>query len=68
MIAKPGVQEKVLLHLLDYADFKEKVESPSPSANGHCQCRSNRTINVPRAISGLRDQVFSLDNKHTSRC
>ena len=28
MIAKPGVQEKVLLHLLDYADFKEKVEVP----------------------------------------
>ena len=28
MIAKPGVQEKVLLHLLDYADFKDKVEVP----------------------------------------
>jgi hypothetical protein len=28
MIAKPGVQEKILLHLFDYADFKEKVEVP----------------------------------------
>jgi hypothetical protein len=25
---KPGVQERILLHLLDYTDFKNSVEVP----------------------------------------
>ena len=25
---KPGVQERILLHLLDYSDFKSSVEVP----------------------------------------
>ena len=57
MIAKPGVQEKVLLHLLDYADFKEKVEVPfALSQMGIANAVAIARSNVPRAISGLRDQ------------
>ena len=26
--AKPGVQERILLHLLDYSDFKDSIEVP----------------------------------------
>ena len=26
--AKPGVQERILLHLLDYSDYKNSVEVP----------------------------------------
>ena len=56
MIAKPGVQEKILLHLLDYADFKEKVEVPfSLSQMGIANAVAIARSKVPRAISGLRD-------------
>ena len=27
--AKPGVQERILLHLLDYSDFKDSIEAVS---------------------------------------
>ena len=26
--AKPGVQERILLHLLDYSDYKDSIEVP----------------------------------------
>ena len=64
MIAKPGVQEKVLLHLLDYADFKEKVEVPfSLSQMGIANAVAIARSNVPRAISGLRDQGLLVERQ-----
>ena len=69
MIAKPGVQEKVLLHLLDYADFKEKVEVPfSLSQMGIANAVAIARSNVPRAISGLRDQGLLVERQaHTCK-
>ena len=64
MIAKPGVQEKVLLHLLDYADFKEKVEVPfALSQMGIANAVAIARSNVPRAISGLRDQGLLVERQ-----
>ena len=64
MIAKPGVQEKILLHLLDYADFKEKVEVPfSLSQMGIANAVAIARSNVPRAISGLRDQGLLVERQ-----
>ena len=64
MIAKPGVQEKVLLHLLDYADFKDKVEVPfALSQMGIANAVAIARSNVPRAISGLRDQGLLVERQ-----
>ena len=64
MIAKPGVQEKVLLHLLVYGVFKVKVVvSFALSQMGIANAVAIARSNVPRAISGLRDQGLLVERQ-----
>jgi len=54
---KPGVQERIMLHLRDYGDHRESVEVPfSVSQMGIANAVSIARSNVPRAIAGLREQ------------
>ena len=63
-VPKPGVQERILLHLRDYVDHAEKVEVPfALSQMGIANAVSIARSNVPRAISGLRDQGYLLEKQ-----
>ena len=54
---KPGVQERILLHLRDYSDYRSSVEVPfALSQMGIANAVAIARSNVPRAIAGLRDQ------------
>ena len=61
---KPGVQERILLHLLDYSDYKASVEVPfALSQMGIANAVSIARSNVPRAISGLKDQGLLVERQ-----
>ncbi|MAR93588.1 MAG: hypothetical protein CMA45_00720 [Euryarchaeota archaeon] len=62
--AKPGVQERILLHLLDYSDYKSSVEVPfSLSQMGIANAVAIARSNVPRAIAGLKDQGLLIERQ-----
>ncbi|MBL6891136.1 MAG: tetratricopeptide repeat protein [Candidatus Poseidoniaceae archaeon] len=62
--AKPGVQERILLHLLDYSDYKSSVEVPfSISQMGIANAVAIARSNVPRAIAGLKDQGLLIERQ-----
>ena len=64
MIAKPGVQEKVLLHLLDYADLKRKSKYLSPYLKWELLMLSPLLDQMYQvAISGLRDQGLLVERQ-----
>jgi len=53
---RPGVQERIFLHLRDYMDHSDKVEVPfALSQMGIANAVSIARSNVPRAISGMKD-------------
>ncbi|NCG42990.1 MAG: tetratricopeptide repeat protein [Euryarchaeota archaeon] len=61
---KPGVQERILLHLLDYSDYKGSVEVPfSLSQMGIANAVYIARSNVPRAIAGLKDQCLLVERQ-----
>lgn len=61
---KPGVQERILLHLLDYSDFKSSIEVPfALSQMGIANAVAIARSNVPRAISGLKDQGILVERQ-----
>ncbi|MDA8759728.1 tetratricopeptide repeat protein, partial [Candidatus Poseidonia alphae] len=61
---KPGVQERILLHLLDYSDFKNSIEVPfALSQMGIANAVAIARSNVPRAISGLKDQGILVERQ-----
>ncbi len=61
---KPGVQERILLHLLDYTDFKNSVEVPfALSQMGIANAVAIARSNVPRAIAGLKDQGLLVERQ-----
>ena len=61
---KPGVQERILLHLLDYTDFKNSVEVPfALSQMGIANAVAIARSNVPRAIAGLKDQGLLIERQ-----
>ena len=61
---KPGVQERILLHLLDYSDYKNSVEVPfSLSQMGIANAVAIARSNVPRAIAGLKDQGLLIERQ-----
>jgi len=61
---KPGVQERILLHLLDYSDYKGSVEVPfALSQMGIANAVSIARSNVPRAIAGLKDQGLLVERQ-----
>ena len=63
-VPKPGVQERILLHLRDYVDHADKVEVPfALSQMGIANAVSIARSNVPRAISGLREQGYLIERQ-----
>ena len=61
---KPGVQERILLHLLDYSDFKSSVEVPfALSQMGIANAVAIARSNVPRAIAGLKDEGLLIERQ-----
>ncbi len=63
-LPRPGVQERILLHLRDYVDYSERVEVPfALSQMGIANAVSIARSNVPRAISGMREQGLLLNAK-----
>ena len=62
--AKPGVQERILLHLLDYSGFKDSIEVPfALSQMGIANAVAIARSNVPRAIAGLKDQGILVERQ-----
>ena len=54
--SRPGVQERIFLHLSDYVDLTDKVEVPfALSQMGIANAVSIARSNVPRAISGMKE-------------
>jgi len=63
-IAKPSVQERILLHLFDYADFKSSIEVPfALSQMGIANAVAIARSNVPRAIAGLKDDGLLIERQ-----
>jgi tetratricopeptide (TPR) repeat protein/DNA-binding MarR family transcriptional regulator len=61
---RPGVQERILLHLSDYSDFINSVEVPfALSQMGIANAVAIARSNVPRAISGLKDQGLLIERQ-----
>ncbi|MDP6234339.1 MAG: tetratricopeptide repeat protein [Candidatus Poseidoniaceae archaeon] len=61
---KPGVHERILLHLLDFSDFKNSVEVPfALSQMGIANAVAIARSNVPRAIAGLKDQGLLIERQ-----
>lgn len=61
---KPGVQERILLHLRDYSDYFEAVEVPfALSQMGIANAVAIARSNVPRAIAGLKDQGLLVERQ-----
>ena len=58
------MQERILLHLRDFADYSEKVEVPfSLSQMGIANAVAIARSNVPRAIAGLKDQGLLVERQ-----
>ena len=61
---KPGVHERILLHLRDFTDFSDSVEVPfALSQMGIANAVSIARSNVPRAIAGLKDQGLLVEKQ-----
>ena len=53
---RPGVQERIFLHLRDFVDHSGKVEVPfALSQMGIANAVAIARSNVPRAIAGMKD-------------
>jgi len=61
---RPGVQERIFLHLRDYVDHSDKVEVPfALSQMGIANAVSIARSNVPRAISGMKDSGHLIERQ-----
>jgi ATP/maltotriose-dependent transcriptional regulator MalT len=61
---KPGVQERIMLHLRDYADYTDSVEVPfALSQMGIANAVAIARSNVPRAIAGLKDAIHLIERQ-----
>ena len=62
--ARPGVQILILLHLRDYADFRDRVEVPfALSQMGIANAVSIARSNVPRAIGSLKESGYVIERQ-----
>ena len=62
--ARPGVQIRILLHLRDYADYRDRVEVPfALSQMGIANAVSIARSNVPRAIGSLKDSGYVIERQ-----
>ena len=63
-VPRPGVQERILLHLRDFVDHADKVEVPfALSQMGIANAVSIARSNVPRAIAGMREQGHLIERQ-----
>ncbi|MEC7720439.1 MAG: ATP-binding protein, partial [Candidatus Thermoplasmatota archaeon] len=63
-VPRPGVQERILLHLRDYVDHADKVEVPfALSQMGIANAVAIARSNVPRAIAGMREQGHLIERQ-----
>ena len=61
---RPGVQERIFLHLSDFLDHSEKVEVPfALSQMGIANAVSIARSNVPRAISGMKEAGHLIERQ-----
>ena len=61
---RPGVQERIFLHLSDYVDHNDKVEVPfALSQMGIANAVSIARSNVPRAISGMKEAGHLIERQ-----
>lgn len=61
---KPGVQERIMLHLRDYVDYSDSVEVPfALSQMGIANAVAIARSNVPRAIAGLKDSGLLVERQ-----
>ena len=61
---RPGVQERIFLHLRDYVDHSGKVEVPfALSQMGIANAVAIARSNVPRAISGMKEQGLLIERQ-----
>ena len=62
--ARPGVQERIFLHLSDYVDHSDKVEVPfALSQMGIANAVSIARSNVPRAITGMKEAGHLIERQ-----
>ncbi|MAS80342.1 MAG: hypothetical protein CMA28_01800 [Euryarchaeota archaeon] len=62
--SRPGVQERIFLHLSDFVDHSEKVEVPfALSQMGIANAVSIARSNVPRAISGMKEAGHLIERQ-----
>ena len=62
--SRPGVQERIFLHLSDYVDHSDKVEVPfALSQMGIANAVSIARSNVPRAISGMKEAGHLIERQ-----
>ena len=62
--SRPGVQERIFLHLCDYVDHSDKVEVPfALSQMGIANAVSIARSNVPRAISGMKEAGHLIERQ-----
>jgi tetratricopeptide (TPR) repeat protein/DNA-binding PadR family transcriptional regulator len=62
--SRPGVQERIFLHLRDYTEHSDKVEVPfALSQMGIANAVSIARSNVPRAISGMKEDGHLVERQ-----
>ncbi|NDF37003.1 MAG: ATP-binding protein [Euryarchaeota archaeon] len=62
--SRPGVQIRILLHLRDYADYRDRVEVPfALSQMGIANAVSIARSNVPRAIGSLKESGHVIERQ-----
>jgi len=63
-VPRPGVQERILLHLRDYVDYADKVEVPfAISQMGIANAVAIARSNVPRAIAGMKESGHLIERQ-----
>ena len=62
--SRPGVQERIFLHLRDFMDHSDKVEVPfALSQMGIANAVAIARSNVPRAISGMKEAGHLIERQ-----
>ena len=62
--SRPGVQERIFLHLRDFMDHSDKVEVPfALSQMGIANAVSIARSNVPRAVSGMKEAGHLIERQ-----
>jgi hypothetical protein len=67
-MTRPGVQERIFLHLRDFVDHSEKVEVPfALSQMGIANAVAIARSNVPRAISGMKESGQLIERQEREK-